>query len=92
MARSKPQSTALGRMITDIAYARAARGSGIWLGIGILTTTGHVVKRLARRRREVVWRATLKPGATVTIDHLLRDRAGRTVAVRRGGRVVRVRG
>ena len=91
MARRKQQSSRIGRMVADIAFARAAGGSGIWLGVGILTTAGHIVRRLGRRRK-VIWRAKLSPGTAVAIDHLLRDRASGAVVVRRGGRITRARG
>jgi hypothetical protein len=89
--RSKQRSSDFARRFTDLAFARGADGSGAWLGIGILATSGHIVRRLARRRRRVVARTRLAPGSEVRIHHLLEDRAGRTVEVRRRGRVRRTR-
>ncbi len=70
---------AAGRRLGDEGWSRGARGSGVWLAIGILTGGVRLLRRLGTREREVLYSRKLKAGETVRIRHLLEDRKGRPV-------------
>jgi len=68
-----------GRRLGDEGWSRGAKGSGIWLAVGILTGGIRVLRRLGTRKREVLYSRELTAGETLRLSHLLEDRKGRPV-------------
>ena len=68
-----------GNRIGDTGWSRGARGSGLWLAIGLITGGVKLLARLGRRKREVLFSREISPGDTLRIAHLFEDRKGRPV-------------
>lgn len=65
------------RLLTDVGWARGARGNGLWLTVAVIVSGLRLVARLGSRKREVVYSEKLLPGEVLNITHLLEDRKGR---------------
>lgn len=64
-----------------LAVARVISGSATkgWVILGTTAWLLRSAKRLLLPEPETVYRATLKPGETIQVDHLALDQAGRPV-------------
>ncbi|HCB33760.1 MAG TPA: hypothetical protein DEP66_07000 [Acidimicrobiaceae bacterium] len=62
----------LARGVREVASRRwqSGRGNGVWVGAVILWSGLKLIRRLGARKREVVYRAELRPGEGLRIRHL----------------------
>lgn len=71
-------AAAIVRRLSDRGWRKGIEGNGGWLAVGMVVAGARLIRRLSTRSRDVVYRGTVTPGTTLTIDHLREDRAGRT--------------
>ena len=55
--------------ISHTAWRRAKQGSGGWLAVGIALAGLRLLRKWSKRERQVVYRAKLAPGKSVTVKH-----------------------
>lgn len=68
-----------GSRLGDAGWSRGARGSGLWLAVGLITGAIKLMARLGTRKREVLFSREIGPGEALRVTHLLEDRKGRAV-------------
>ncbi|HWI03548.1 MAG TPA: hypothetical protein VNT52_06905 [Acidimicrobiales bacterium] len=60
------------KSLVRVGFARGIGGSRAWLALGVVAGGLRMLKRLAKREADVVYREELHPGQSVVIRHFPR--------------------
>ena len=60
------------KSLVRIGFARGIGGSRAWLALGIFAAGLRLLRRMAKREPEVVYREELFPGQSLVIQHFPR--------------------
>ena len=62
------------KSLVRIGFARGIGGSRGWLTVGVVAGGLRLLRRMAKREEEVVYKEKLLPGQSLVIQHIPRER------------------
>ena len=60
------------KSLVRVGFARGIGGSRGWLAVGVIAGGLRMLRKMAKREPDVVYREELRPGQSMTIQHFPR--------------------